>query len=123
MIRIPLANPRTARIEIRSVAPDTNPYLALFAILKTGLEDKKPKDSSEKRTRLRFLPSTISDAVRLFQTSDYITNILGVAPKDKYLEHKKEVRNRNPRELGTAIKDAEVIYHHEVTNQYLWGKF
>ena len=38
MIRIPTGNEKTARIEIRSVAPDTNPYLALFTILKTGLE-------------------------------------------------------------------------------------
>ncbi len=42
MIRIPFGNERTARIEIRSVAPDTNPYLLLFALLKVGLEDKKP---------------------------------------------------------------------------------
>jgi len=123
MIRIPLANSRTSRIEIRSIAPDTNPYLALFVILKTGLEDKVIKRSKNKRERLRFLPSTITDAIRLFQSSDYITKILGESVKNKFLEQKKAVRDRNPRELGTAIKDAEIIYHHEVTNQYLWNQF
>ncbi len=29
MVRIPLGNERSARIEVRSVAPDANPYLAL----------------------------------------------------------------------------------------------
>jgi glutamine synthetase len=125
MIRIPLANERTTRIEIRSVAPDTNPYLALFAIIKTGLESKTAKSSvsKDKRTRLRFLPSTITDAIRLFQTSDHIDAIIGLSAKEKYLEHKKAVRNRNPRELGNTVKASEVVYHHEITNQYLWNRF
>jgi glutamine synthetase len=123
MIRIPFANEKSTRIEIRSVAPDTNPYLSLFAILKTGLEDKAPKPSDDKRSRLRFLPGTITDAIRLFQASDYIGKLLGENSKEKYLESKKAVRDRNPRDLGSSIKGAEVIYHHEVTNQYLWNKF
>ena len=32
MIRIPFANEKTARIEVRSVAPDANPYLVAFAL-------------------------------------------------------------------------------------------
>jgi glutamine synthetase len=123
MIRIPVGNEKSARIEIRSVAPDTNPYLALYAILRTGLEDKVPANANDKRSRLRFLPSTITDAIRLFQASDYMTKLLGEASKEKYLQSKKAVRDRNARELGTTIKDSEVIYHHEVTNQYIWNKF
>ncbi len=30
MVRIPLGNERTARIEVRSIAPDANPYLAIY---------------------------------------------------------------------------------------------
>ena len=97
--------------------------MALFAILKTGLEDKATKGNNDKRARLRLLPSTISDAIRLFQASDYTTKILGTPAKEKYLEYKKIVRDRNPRELGNSIKAAEIIYHHEVTNQFLWNKF
>lgn len=124
MIRIPLANERTARIEVRSVAPDANPYLALYGITKTGLDDDLPSDDkADKRSRLRFLPATIGDAIRIFKASDYTTTLLGETAKSKYVESKIEVTNRNPRELGTAVKGAEVLYHHEVTNQYLWNKF
>lgn len=124
MIRIPFGNEKTARIEIRSVAPDANPYLLLFTLLKVGLEDKKPAvESAEKRSRLRFLPGTIKDAMRLFKASDVTGKIMGEATKDKYLDYKQASADRNPRELGTAIKDSEIIYHHEVTNQVLWNQF
>ncbi len=124
MIRIPLANERTARIEVRSVAPDSNPYLALYGLLKTGIDDSLPSDAkADKRPRVRFLPGTIGDAIRLFKASDYITEILGESAKDKYVGWKVEVSHRNPRELGTSVKEAEVFYHHEVTNQYLWNQF
>jgi len=122
MIRVPLGNERTARIEIRSVAPDTNPYLLLFTILKTGLEDESPK-SNDKRQRLRFLPGNINDAIRLFKSSDFTTSILGEGPKEKYVSYKQASAHRNPRELGSSIKAAEIVYHHEITNQYLWNKF
>ncbi len=123
MIRIPFANERTARVEIRSVAPDTNPYLALLAILKTGLEDTAPAADNNKRPRLRFLPGTINDAIRIFKGSDYIGRILGESSKQKYLSYKVTASNRSPSELGNAIKEAEIIYHHEITNQHLWNRF
>ena len=38
MIRIPLiGSPNSARIEVRSAAPDCNPYLEIFILLKVGL--------------------------------------------------------------------------------------
>lgn len=124
MIRIPLGNERSARIEIRSVSPDTNPYIALYAILRTGLEDRPPASAdSSKRTRVRYLPATINDSLRIFKASDYTTNVLGAASKNKYVSLKQEVSNRNPRDLGNSIKEAEVLYHHEITNQHLWSKF
>jgi glutamine synthetase len=123
MIRIPSGNERTARIEIRSVAPDTNPYLALFAVLKTGLEDEVPATSEDKRPRLRFLPATIQDAIRIYKGSDYMARILGESGKQKFLDPKIASSNRNPRELGVAVKETEILYHHEITNQYLWNQF
>tara|TARA_B100001245_G_scaffold123230_1_gene90694 strand:+ start:4745 stop:6172 length:1428 start_codon:yes stop_codon:yes gene_type:complete len=124
MIRIPLANEKTARIEVRSVAPDCNPYLALFGLLKTGIDDTLPApEKPDRRSRLRFLPGTIGDSIRIFKTSDYTSNMLGESAKSKYVDWKVEVANRNPRELGTTVKSAEVLYHHEVTNQYLWNQF
>jgi glutamine synthetase len=122
MIRVPLGNDKTARIEIRSVSPDANPYLLLFTILKTGLEDKPPK-ASVSRQRLRFLPGNVNDAIRLFRSSDFITTVMGQASKDKYIHYKQASAYRNPRELGDTIKASEILYHHEVTNQFLWNSF
>jgi len=31
--------------------------------------------------------------------------------------------DRCPKELGTQVKRGEVMFHHEVTNQMLWGMF
>jgi glutamine synthetase len=31
--------------------------------------------------------------------------------------------HRCPRELGNRIKRAEIMYHHEVTNQMIWNQF
>jgi glutamine synthetase len=124
MIRIPFGNEKTTRIEIRSVAPDVNPYLLLFTIIKTGLEDKIPEaDNSDKRSRLRFLPGTIQDSMRIFKSSEFIEKLMGESTKEKYLEYKQAAAYRTPRELGARIKQSEIVYHHEVTNQYLWNNF
>lgn len=123
MIRIPVANERTARIEIRSVAPDANPYLALYTILRTGLEGDKVIQPSNKRQRLRFLPSTINDAIKLYKSSEFMEKMLGLSNKEKYLSFKQASADRCPWELGTRVKTSEVIFHHEVTNQVLWNSF
>ncbi|MDD5415686.1 MAG: glutamine synthetase family protein [Candidatus Daviesbacteria bacterium] len=123
MIRIPAGNEKTARIEIRAVAPDANPYLVLYTILKTGLEGKKLAQPKRRRNRLRFLPGTINDAIRLFRTSNFIGKILGEENKQKYLFFKDVVADRSPKELGKKVKTSEIIYHHEVTNQVLWNNF
>jgi glutamine synthetase len=123
MIRIPVGNERSTRIEIRSIAPDANPYLALFAILKTGLEGKMLVKDKDKRDRLRVLPDNINDAIKLFKASDFIGKILNKINQEKYADYKQNVADRSPKALGSFIKPSEVIYHHEVTNQVLWHKF
>ena len=123
MIRIPVANERTARIEVRSVAPDANPYLVFYTILKTGIEGDKLQPNDDKRPRMRFLPDNINDAIRLFKQSSFITELLGEENKNKYTAFKQAVADRSPKSLGTIIKDSEILYHHEVTNQVLWNMF
>ncbi|HEX5797762.1 MAG TPA: glutamine synthetase family protein [Candidatus Saccharimonadales bacterium] len=122
MIRVPLGNERSARIEVRSVSPDASPYLLLYAIMKIAVEDKVPKVSN-KRQRLKFLPGNINDALRQFRASAYTTQLMGRSTKNKYLEYKVATAHRNPKELGEIIKEAEILYHHEVTNQHLWSIF
>lgn len=123
MIRIPAGNEKSARIEIRSVSPDVNPYLALYTIYRTALEGKKLVRAKDKRERLRFLPGTIGDAMRLYKSSAHIEKILGAQNKEKYLSFKQKSADRSPSALGSRVKTDEVIYHHEVTNQMLWNMF
>jgi glutamine synthetase len=124
MVRIPLGNERTARIEMRSVAPDANPYMTLYTILKTGLEgpNSDPGDG-DKRSRTRFLPDNIHDALRLFKASRFVTELLGEEIQARYAELKQASAERCPKALGSLIKVSEVQFHHEVTNQYLWNIF
>lgn len=125
MIRIPLGNEKSARIEVRSVAPDANPYLLIYTLFKAGLEGPMAEtlDSESRRTRTRFLPDNIYDAIRHYKGSEYLRGLLGESNHGKYLELKQAVAERCPKLLGTRIKTEEILFHHEVTNQYLWGKF
>ena len=125
MVRIPMANEKSARIEVRTVAPDANPFMVFLALLKTGLEGpvEGVNDNSQKRPRTRFIPDNIIDAIRHFKSSDHIQEVLGSDAKDKFVACKLASANRNPRELGQNIKESEVWFHHEVTNQLLWSKF
>lgn len=123
MIRIPVGNEKTARIEIRSVAPDANPYLVLYTIIRTGLEGKKLVRDTDKRERMRFLPGNINDAIKLFKSSEFMSKILTDTNKEKYVAYKQAAADRSPKELGTLVKTSEIVYHHGVTNQVLWNTF
>lgn len=122
MVRIPVGNGKTSRIELRSVAPDANPYLLLYTIIQVGLKGSK-LPVSDKRDRLRLLPGTIYDAIKVFKQSDFMRKILGERNVEKFVEFKQIVADRSPKELGNRIKTSEVIYHHEVANQALWNTF
>ncbi|UCE59918.1 MAG: glutamine synthetase [Phycisphaerales bacterium] len=125
MIRAPLGNERSARIEFRSCAPDANPYMLFYTLLRTGLEGElpDPADAEGKRSRTRFLPDNIHDAIRLAKTSRFTVEILGEECHGKYIELKQTAADRCPKALGTRVKRSEVIFHHEVTNQWLWRMF
>ncbi len=124
MVRIPLGNEKSARVEIRSIAPDANPYMAIYSLLRTGLEGPLAEEEAEgKRPRTRFLPDNIYDAIRLFKGSRFAADLLGEEVHGKYAEIKHAQAERCPKALGTLIKAGEIQFHHEVTNQYLWGRF
>jgi glutamine synthetase len=125
MVRIPIGNEKSARIEVRSVAPDSNPYLATYSILKTALE--APYDAAQakhNRTRTdRVLSDNIQDAISKFQESSWLASLMGEKIHRKYAELKHTVADRCPKSLGNRIKSGEVLFHHEVTNQQLWSQF
>jgi len=122
MIRIPIGNEKSARIEVRSIAPDANPYLAIYSLLHTGLEGPLDRNAGD-TARERILPDNIYDAVRPFRESTLVSEIMGPEVHQKYVELKIAAADRCPRALGARIKRSEIIFHHEVTNQYLWSLF
>jgi glutamine synthetase len=123
MVRIPIGNEKSARVEVRSIAPDANPYMALYTLLRTGLEGPVAEEESGKRARTRFLSDNIYDAIRLYKGSDFLKQILGEGVHAKFAELKLMQAERCPKALGTTVKPAEIQFHHEVTNQYLWSIF
>ena len=125
MVRIPLGNEHTARIEMRAVAPDSNPYLAFYSLLWTGLKGPLTEEltSEQRKTRASFLPSNIYEAIETFQSSHFVTQMLGPRTQERFVERKLAAAHRSPRELGNVVKTTEVRFHHEVTNQYLWSQF
>jgi len=122
MVRVPIGNSRSMRTEVRAVAPDANPYLALYGIFKTGLDGEISK-AKDLRAGGRFLPDNIQKAIADFESSAWIAKILGKDVQGRYAELKQAVANRSPRELGTIVKASEVQFHHSVYNQSLWNLF
>ncbi len=123
MIRIPVGNEKTARIEIRSVAPDANPYLLLYTIFQVGLNGEKLPDFGNPGRQVGLLPGTIQEAIEHFNGSALMRKILGEKNVEKYLSYKQDTADRSPRKLGTLIKTSEIIYHHDITNQALLNAF
>ncbi|MBV9441474.1 MAG: glutamine synthetase [Acidobacteriaceae bacterium] len=122
MVRIPIGNERSARVEVRSVGPDANPYLVLLSVFRTGL-DGDISDLDNLREASRFLPDNIYDALDHFRKAEWTTKLLGEDVKTRYADLKQMSADRCPRLLGTYVKAPEVQYHHEVYNQFLWNRF
>jgi glutamine synthetase len=98
LIRIPASRGLSTRIEVRSVDPSANPYLAMAALLSAGLDGIKnqltppaPVDRNiyvmNKQERLEAgiidLPATLFAALENLKTDDVIKEALG----DHILEH------------------------------------
>jgi len=122
MIRFPIGNERSVRVEVRSVAPDANPYMVMLAVFKTGIEGSV-SNTPNLRQAERYLPDNIYDALAAFRASAWTSTMLGADVKERYAELKQASADRSPRLLGTYVKAPEVQFHHEVYNQYLWNLF
>ena len=110
------------RVEVRSVAPDANPYLVLYSIFKTGLDGDTSRIKNLRQAE-RYLPDNIYTALENFRKSEWTTKILGEDVKGRYADLKQAAADRCPRLLGTFVKAPEVQYHHDVYNQFLWNLF
>jgi glutamine synthetase len=122
MIRIPIGNEKSSRVEVRSVAPDANPYLVMYSIFRSGLDGETAKIKNLRQAE-RYLPDNIYTALENFEKSGWTTKLLGAAVKARFADLKRASADRCPRALGTFVKAPEVQYHHEVYNQFLWNLF
>jgi glutamine synthetase len=122
MVRIPIGNERSMRVEVRSVAPDSNPYLVMLAVFQTGIEGDTAKVANLRQAE-RYLPDNIYTAIDDFRSASWTTKLLGEDVKSRYADLKQGSADRCARLLGTFVKPSEVQFHHEVYNQFLWNQF
>jgi glutamine synthetase len=122
MVRIPIGNHRSMRVEVRSVAPDANPYMVLLSVFKTGLDGTTAEHENLRQAK-RYLPDNIYDALDNFRKAEWTDTLLGADVKARYADLKQASADRCSRLLGTFVKAPEIQYHHEVYNQFLWNMF
>src|SRR6195952_4308131 len=122
MVRIPIGNEKSSRVEVRSVGPDANPYMVLYSIFKTGL-DGNTASVDNLRQAERYLPDNIYTALEDFRGAEWTTELLGADVKQRYADLKQASADRCPRLLGSIVKTSEIQFHHDVYNQLLWGQF
>ena len=130
MIRIPIGNEKSSRIEVRTVAPDANPYIAYYTLVKCGLAGVEASDAEFKKMEdtvfggeIEKLPGEIDTAIENFENSKFMEKILGTENHEKFAALKKTVAARSPKSLGGKIKNGEILFHHEVYNQLIWAGF
>jgi glutamine synthetase len=122
MVRIPIGNEKSARVEVRSVGPDANPYQVLYTVFKTGIDGEIAKIKNLRQAD-RYLPDNIYTAIDNFRAATWTTELFGEDVKARFADLKQASADRCARQLGTVVKAAEVQFHHEVYNQYLWNQF
>ncbi len=122
MVRIPIGNEKSARVEVRSVGPDANPYMVLYSIFRTGLEGETAKIENLRQAQ-RYLPDNVYKAIDSFRAAPWTTQMLGEDVKGRYADLKEASADRCAKLLGTIVKAPEVQFHHDVYNQMLWGQF
>ncbi|PLR77109.1 type I glutamate--ammonia ligase [Bacillus sp. V3-13] len=104
LIRIPASRGLSTRLEVRSVDPSANPYLAMAVLLKAGLDGIKnelnppaPVDRNiyvmNKEERLAEgiddLPATLAQALDALKANEVITSALGEHILEHFIEAKE----------------------------------
>ncbi|MFD2443641.1 type I glutamate--ammonia ligase [Bacillus sp. CGMCC 1.16607] len=104
LIRIPASRGMSTRVEVRSVDPAANPYLAMAVLLKAGLDGIKnkltppaPVDRNiyvmtpEERAEsgITDLPATLAEALTKMKADEVITSALGQHILEHFVEAKE----------------------------------
>ena len=109
LIRIPLSQSGSVRIELRCPDPTANPYLALAVCLRAGLDGIvnkiMPPESVDcnifemtfeqrKEYGIEEIPSTLNEAIHEMEKDDLVKAVLGDHAYSKYIGAKKEEWHR-----------------------------
>ncbi|WP_377889157.1 type I glutamate--ammonia ligase [Alkalihalobacillus sp. R86527] len=104
LIRVPASRGISTRIEVRSVDPSANPYLAMAALLAAGLDGIKNKMTPQAPTERNIyvmdkdervaegitdLPATLYDALELLKKDEVMMNALGEHASEHFIEAKE----------------------------------
>lgn len=91
MVRIPIGNEKSARVEVRSVGPDSNPYMVMYSLLKAGLEGPLTEGI---RQQERYLPDNIYTAIDNFRNGKASIQVFGEDTVAKYADLKQGSADR-----------------------------
>ncbi len=107
LIRVPIpkrGNPSATRLEYRSPDPACNPYLAFSVILAAGMKGIRDgyelpaeaganlfqmDDASLSKLGINQLPQSLSDALKIMESSDLVADALGEHIFDWFLRNKR----------------------------------
>ncbi|WP_085523889.1 type I glutamate--ammonia ligase [Tuberibacillus sp. Marseille-P3662] len=104
LVRIPASRGLSTRIEVRSVDPSANPYLAMTTMLAAGLDGVKNKmtppdpvdkniyvmDQEEREEEgIQDLPATLKEAIELLKADKIISESLGEHTLEHFIESKE----------------------------------
>ncbi len=115
MIRIPAARGKKTRTEVRSVDVAANPYLALAAILRAGLDGidgnckevpaiyenlYKCTDAERKALGVDSLPASLEEAIIAFKADPLMADAMGPHITEKFVEAKTQEWNEYRRHVS-----------------------
>ncbi|OFI47917.1 type I glutamate--ammonia ligase [Floricoccus tropicus] len=104
LIRVPASRGKSTRLELRSVDPTANPYLALAVLLDSGLDGITNKltppapvesniyvmtDEERKAVGITDLPSTLRNAVKALQEDEVVKDAMGEHIYTNFVEAKR----------------------------------
>ncbi|EIT86887.1 glutamine synthetase [Fictibacillus macauensis ZFHKF-1] len=104
LVRIPASRGLSTRVEVRSVDPTANPYLAMAALLASGLDGIKNKlqapapvdrniyvmDKEEREEEgVKDLPATLKEAIERLKKSEVLLKAIGEHAAEHFIEAKE----------------------------------
>jgi len=122
MVRVPIGNSKSMRVEVRAVAPDANPYLVLYSLFKTGVDGTPPLSTICDRPSA-ICRTTFTTRLRTSAAPEWVSEILGDDVKGRFRGPEAGL-SRPMRPTARHLRQGtRGSVSHEVYNQALWNTF